>query len=98
MLHEPASSSGPDPAAAYKARLGILMFVIYCVVYAGFVLLNVFSEGKAMAIEVFMGLNLAVIYGFALIILALVMAVIYNWFCTRQEALLADEPKVEGGE
>ena len=89
MHHGPAQDSGPDPASAYKTRLGVWMFIIYCVVYAGFVFTNVVSEGKAMQIIVFLGLNLAVVYGMGLIVLALVMALIYNFMCTKKETELA---------
>jgi len=61
------------------------MFTIYCVVYVGFILTNVLSEGEAMQIILFMGLNLAVVYGVGLIVLALVMALIYNHKCTNKE-------------
>ncbi|MBK7702705.1 MAG: DUF485 domain-containing protein [bacterium] len=86
MLHEPARSSGPDPASGYKTRLGVVMFIIYCVVYAGFVMTNVINEGRAMQTIVFAGLNLAVVYGFGLIIFALVLALLYNHLCTPRSA------------
>ena len=35
------------------------------------------------------GLNLAVIYVVGLIVFALVLALIYNWLCTKKEAELA---------
>jgi hypothetical protein len=89
MLHEPARDSGPDPASAYKSRLGLRMFLFYCVFYAGFVLVNVGTEGKAMQAIVLAGLNLAVVYGMSLIVLALVMALIYNHLCTAKEKELA---------
>jgi uncharacterized membrane protein (DUF485 family) len=85
MLHEPARPSGPDPASGYKTRLGVVMFIIYCLVYAGFVLTSVVAEGRAMQVIVFAGLNLAVVYGFGLIIFALILALIYNHLCTRRE-------------
>ncbi|MFO7609732.1 MAG: DUF485 domain-containing protein [Candidatus Krumholzibacteriia bacterium] len=88
MLHEPAQNSGPDPAVGYKTRLGVVMFLIYCVVYAGFVLANVVDEGRAMQIIVVAGLNLAVVYGMGLIVLALVQALVYNHLCTRREHAL----------
>ncbi len=91
MLHEPARDSGPDPASAYKSRLGLRMFLFYCVFYAGFVLVNVGTEGKAMQAIVLMGLNLAVVYGMGLIVLALVMALIYNQLCTAKEKELAEK-------
>jgi uncharacterized membrane protein (DUF485 family) len=89
MHHGPATDSGPDPASGYKTRLGVVMFIIYTLVYAGFVLTNVLTEGRAMQTIVFMGLNLAVVYGIGLIVFALVLALIYNAMCTRKEAELA---------
>ena len=38
-----------------------------------------------METTVILGQNLAVTYGFGLIILALIMALIYNQFCSRKE-------------
>ena len=90
MHHGPAAESAPDPASRYKSRLGVWMFLFYCLVYAGFVFTNVVSEGSAMQIIVVAGLNLAVVYGMSLIILALVMALIYNGLCTAKEKELAD--------
>ncbi|MBD3220636.1 DUF485 domain-containing protein [bacterium] len=89
MHHGPAQDSGPDPAGRYKTRLGVVMFIIYCVVYAGFVFTNVLTEGRAMQVIVVAGLNLAVVYGVGLIVFALVLALIYNALCTRKEAELA---------
>lgn len=88
MLHGPAQDSGPDPASRYKSRLGVVMCLIYTTVYAGFVLANVVAEGQAMQLMVFMGLNLAVVYGMGLIIFALVLALIYNAMCARKEKQL----------
>jgi uncharacterized membrane protein (DUF485 family) len=98
MNHGPAQDSGPDPASIYKTRLGVLMFVIYCLVYAGFVLLNVVTEGAVMQTIVFAGLNLAVVYGLGLIVFALLLALLYNHLCTRKEAELAGASSdTEGG-
>ena len=88
MLHEPAAKQDRDPASAYKTRLGVWMFLFYALVYAGFVAINLISP-KAMESVVFAGLNLAVVYGFGLIVLALIMALIYNGFCVREERRLA---------
>jgi len=95
MLHEPARDSGPDPATAYKTRLGLWMFLFYCVFYAGFVLINVATGGTAMQTIVMAGMNLAVVYGMGLIVLALVMALIYNHLCTAKERELADPARRE---
>ena len=88
MLHEPASPSGKDPAAAYKSRLGVQMFAFYTVFYAGFVAINLLSP-LTMATIVVAGLNLATVYGLALIVLALVQALVYNVKCRRKEDELA---------
>ena len=85
MLHEPAAQeSGVDHASAYKSSLGIKMFVVYGLIYAGFVGITTFSP-ETMKAKVFLGLNLAITYGFALIILAIVFGVIYNHLCTKKE-------------
>jgi len=74
------------------------MFIAYCLFYAGFVAINLLSP-KAMAAIILMGLNLATVYGFALIIVALIMALIYNALCTAKEAELAapETPTNQGG-
>lgn len=68
-----------------KARLGVVMFVIYTVIYAGFIFINV-MDNRIMRISVG-SLNVAIVYGFVLIALALVLAIIYNHICTRAEKL-----------
>ncbi len=92
MLHEPAASAGKDPAFGFKRRLGVIMFVIYAVIYAGFVAVNLISPVLMEAI-VAAGLNLAVVYGFGLIVFALILALIYNGICGRKEAVLAADDK-----
>jgi uncharacterized membrane protein (DUF485 family) len=84
MHHEPAPEMEDDPASAFKARVGLILFAIYGLIYVGFVVINTFIP-KTMAHIVFAGLNLAVVYGFGLIILAIVMGLIYNVICTRAE-------------
>ena len=96
MLHEPASQAREDLAADYKRSLGVKMFIIYAVIYAGFVAINVISP-ISMEMEIILGLNLAVVYGFGLIIIALIMALIYNSMCSAREASLEkdDDSKEE---
>ena len=82
--HGPAADWGEDKASGYKARLGIYLFIVYCIVYAIYVAINVISP-KAMGIVIFAGLNLACVYGFGLILLAIIMGLIYNAMCTAAE-------------
>ena len=84
MLHKPAAQSGHDPASDYKSLLGRRMFLLYALVYAGFVVINVVNP-LLMEARVLMGLNLAVVYGFGLIVFALILALIYSSLCSRQE-------------
>jgi uncharacterized membrane protein (DUF485 family) len=96
MLHEPASTGGKDPAAAYKSRLGIWMFAAYCALYAAFVAINLASP-TSMESTVLAGMNLATVFGFALIVVALIQALVYDGLCRAQEAKLADQSD-EGGQ
>ena len=97
MLHEPAKQSGDDLASSYKSRLGVRMFLVYAVLYAGFVLINVLWP-KMMGTIIVAGLNLAVVYGFGLIVLAVILALIYNWMCSRKERELFAQQDEDGGE
>jgi len=89
MLHEPATPSGKDLASAYKMRLGLWMFLFYTLFYAGFVAINLLAP-QVMGTIVLLGLNLATVYGFALIIVAFVQALIYDAMCRRKEAAFAN--------
>jgi len=88
MSHGPATEWKEDEKTAKsKSKLGIWMFAGYSVVYAAFIILNVVNPGL-MGLDVGM-LNIAIVYGFGLIILALIMALIYNALCgwTEEKAL-----------
>ncbi len=87
MLHEPSEPTGEDHAREYKSRLGVRMFLIFALVYAGFVIINVVSP-LTMENTVFFGLNLATAYGFGLIIFALILALVYNRLCAVKERQL----------
>jgi hypothetical protein len=90
MLHEPASTASKDPAGPYKMRLGTRMFFAYSVFYAGFVAINLLFPA-AMGTIIVLGLNLATVYGFALIIVALIEALVYDGMCRAKEKQLAGE-------
>lgn len=87
MLHGPAVELGKDNSIPKKTRLGVALFFVYMIVYFGFVIIGAFFP-KAMGNIVIWGLNLATFYGMGLILLAAVMGLIYNYFCTRYENLL----------
>jgi uncharacterized membrane protein (DUF485 family) len=85
MLHEPAAQCGPDASAEYKQRIGVWMFLLYAAIYAAFVAINLLKP-LWMEKTVFLGLNLAVVFGFGLIVFALIQALIYNYMCSTHEA------------
>lgn len=88
MLHEPANAAGKDPAGPYKMRLGIRMFAFYGLFYASFVAINLIKP-TAMETILFAGLNLATVFGFVLIITALIEALIYDALCRKKEKELS---------
>ncbi len=61
------------------SRLGMSLFLLYLALYTGFVLLNAFSPETMEATPV-AGLNVAILYGFGLIVSAFVLALIYGIF------------------
>ncbi len=63
-----------------RARHGLILFAIYFALYAGFLLLNVFDP-KLMEMTPVAGVNLAILYGFGLIVAALILALVYAWLC-----------------
>ncbi|MCA9112475.1 MAG: DUF485 domain-containing protein, partial [Planctomycetaceae bacterium] len=58
-----------------NARIGLVLFAVYLLLYGGFVLMNTFAPQTMEATPV-AGINLAILYGFGLIIAALVMALL----------------------
>ena len=84
MLHGPAAKKEEDKAALRKSKLGLKLFFVYGLIYAGFVGVGVFRP-ELMGVRVAWGLNLAIFYGFGLIILAIVMGFLYHLACSRLE-------------
>lgn len=70
----------PEHISQRNARYGVILFTVYLILYAIFVLLNTFFP-EAMDAVPFAGINLSIIYGFGLIVMALVLALIYSWLC-----------------
>ena len=67
-----------------KSALGIRLFFIYLICYAGFVIIGVFQY-ELLAIQVLGGINLALAYGIGLILFAVILGVVYNYYCTKYE-------------
>jgi uncharacterized membrane protein (DUF485 family) len=70
-----------DPViAARNARYGLNLFVVYLLIYGGFVALNAFRP-DLMEWTPALGLNLAVLYGLATIIIAMLLSLVYCFLC-----------------
>jgi uncharacterized membrane protein (DUF485 family) len=63
-----------------NSRIGMVLFLVYLAFYGGFVGLSAFAP-EAMEATPIAGVNLAILYGFALIAAALVLALLYGWLC-----------------
>lgn len=93
MLHKNIAEFGKDNSIQAKSRLGVKLFIVYSVIYAGFVFIGTFYP-QMLGLQVLSGLNLAFIYGMGLIVLAGVMGLIYNFLCTRLENKMNKETEI----
>jgi len=84
MSHGKATDWGEDQSRVFKSRLGIVLFFVYLAIYGFFILLNAVNI-KFMESIVLSGLNLAIVYGFGLIFLAIILGIVYNIICTLKE-------------
>lgn len=67
---------------AHNTRAGVVLFLVYVVFYGGFMALSAFRPAL-MSTPFLGGANLAVVYGFALIGAALVLALVYMRVCRK---------------
>src|SRR5688572_28671429 len=80
-LHDRSHEDHPERVSR-NARNGLILFALYLALYAGFMYLSAFQP-QLMATAPFGGVNLAILYGFTLIIAALLLALIYMALCKR---------------
>lgn len=93
MLHGPAAKLNEDRSSKKKASLGVKLFLAYLVLYAGFTVIGVFKP-ELMGLRIVFGLNLAIVYGFGLIIVAIVMGWIYHMICSGYEDKMNKEEQL----
>lgn len=72
-------------AEVRNQRIGLRLFALYALFYGGFVFVNAFATDWSDW-EPIEGLNLAVLWGFALILLAFVLAMVYGVVCRVETA------------
>lgn len=78
--------------AGRNARLGLVLFGVYASFYAAFVFTSAFAPGW-MDARLFAGLNLAVLSGFGLIVLALALALVYGVLAGRKVETTEGAPR-----
>ncbi|MGE6221576.1 DUF485 domain-containing protein [Nubsella zeaxanthinifaciens] len=92
-MHVNSTTEEKEIVTQQKSKLGVRLFFVYLICYAGFVAIGVFNY-ELLSTTVFYGLNLAIAYGIGLIVFAVIMGIIYNSYCTRYED---KAEKAEGG-
>lgn len=65
---------------AYNTRMGAILFVVYFALYGGFMVLSAFWP-EVMGRPFLGGANLAIVYGLALIVAAILFALVYVNLC-----------------
>ncbi len=75
-----AKETEDEAIVTYNTRVGVILFFIYVLFYAGFMLLSAFWP-EIMSSPSLGGVNLAVVYGFVLIGAALLIALLYLKLC-----------------
>jgi uncharacterized membrane protein (DUF485 family) len=76
--NEPVAES--EPRSVQRTKLGLALFAVYLALYGGFMLINAFAPQQMEATPLF-GINLAILYGVALILSAFALALLYGWLC-----------------
>lgn len=85
---DPITELTDTPAERYNRKLGLWLFALYLSLYVAFVGI-ITVDYRIMAKEVVAGLNLAIVYGFGLIIAAFGLALVYMAMC-RKEGVIKD--------
>lgn len=89
--------ANPPSARQFNTRAGLVLFAIYLALYAGFVLINAFSA-DTMEEVVLVGLNLAIVYGFGLIAVAVILALVYGMVCKAERVEECSGDRVDSEE
>jgi uncharacterized membrane protein (DUF485 family) len=71
-------------ADAATSRIGLRLFWVYVLLYAGFMVLVLFRP-DLLSLRPFGGVNLAIAYGMGLIAGALILAIVYMAACRAVE-------------
>lgn len=94
MSHGTSTEWANEKSEGFKTKVGLIMFAIYAPIYFIFILISIISP-RSLATDVG-SLNLAIVYGFGLIIVAIIQALIYNAICSNKEKEHGDQVLGEG--
>jgi len=83
--HENVREDERPEIIAHNTRLGLMLFAVYCVMYGGFMGLSTFAP-EVMKSRPFGGVNLAILYGFGLIVGAMLLAVVYLFLAKQADS------------
>lgn len=90
-MHGPHVEWKKDSSAVIKELVGKWFFVLYAIVYFGFILINVFSP-QFMGMRIG-SMNMAIVFGLGLILFAMLLAFAYNHISTRAELIMNENDK-----
>lgn len=82
-------NEGGDATSQRGARYGRVLFVVYLLLYGGYVGITAFAP-SVMKRTPLAGINLSVLYGLGLIGAAFAMALAYDWLCRPLSKLRDD--------
>lgn len=88
----PSEPDAPQARPGRNVRLGLILFALYVVLYGGFIFLAVFRT-SLLGEEAVAGMNLAIVYGLALIGGAFALALLYAVLCSSRD----DDDAARGG-
>lgn len=89
--HSPADDPEDEASTARNARMGRKLFVAYLALYVGYMWLVAFRPDLLAKLP-WGGVNTAVLYGFGLIVAALVTALVYGLLCRTTSGPSEEKP------
>jgi uncharacterized membrane protein (DUF485 family) len=75
--HEDPKEEEDEAIVRYNTRLGVYLFIAYVAFYAGFMAMSAFWP-EVIGSPWLGGVNMSVLYGFALIVVAILLALAYQ--------------------